>query len=335
MIRPPLHTLIAVVCLPLLLVSCGDRDRADAPVVLKVSSVLPPGHPTARALEFFEERVEALSRNRIEVKLFFSGQLGSAVETIELCRGGNIEIVHCSSTYLTHFCPLLKVLDMPFIFRDSAHQHAVLDGKTGAILKKELETLDLELLAFFHAGSRNIMTKQGPITSPDQLAGMKIRVMPSPLLLDSINAIGASAIPMSQSEVYSALQMGVLDGWENNPATALNFRMYETGCIYYAQTSHSSIPDLLLMSDRSFQRLPAELQEVVLRAATESQSKQREIWAAAETEAVTELEDAGMVFTEVNSDLFKAEVDAVYEAMFARYGEEFKSLCLQIQETRP
>ncbi len=319
----------------LLSAGCGDqRDAADVSV-LKVTTVLPIGHPSSQALQFFEERVETLSNGRIDVKVFFSGQLGSAVETVELCRGGNVEIINCASSYVTQFRPIFKVLEMPFIFRDSTHQHAVLDGPVGEELKMEFSSTDLKLLAFFDAGSRNIMTKKGPVTTPDQLSGMKIRVMPSPLLLSAINAIGASAIPMNQGEVYSALQMGVLDGWENNPPTALNFRMYETGCIYYTRTGHSCIPDLLLMSERSFGRLSSELQSVILMAASEAQARQRELWKVAESAAEEQLASAGMIFTKVDRSLFKARINGVYEDMYKRYGVRFKSLCTRIQEETP
>ena len=317
-----------------LLVGCGPSTASDDVQVLKLTTVLPQGHPSADALVYFEERVEALSENRIDVKIFFSGQLGSAVETVELCRGGNIEIINCASSYLGQFLSMYKVLEMPFIFRDSAHQHAVLDGPVGDALKAEVGELDLKVLAFFDAGSRNIMTKKGPITSPEELAGLKIRVMPSPLLLSSINAIGSSAVPMNQGEVYSALQMGVLDGWENNPPTTLNFRMYETGCIHYTRTCHTSIPDLLLMSKRSLHRLPEDLQMVVLEAAAETQVKQRQLWAAAETDAEQKLQEAGMVFTVVDQAPFKARIESVYQEMFARYGEQFESLCARIQEVQ-
>lgn len=327
----PLLVCFAGACL---LGGCGDSAERDV-TVLNLTTVLPPDHPSAKALGFFEERVEAQSEGRIDVKVFSNGQLGSATETVELCRGGNIEIINCSSNYIAQFRPLLKVVEMPFIFRDSAHQYAVLDGPVGDKLKEEFEALDLRLLAFFDAGSRNIMTKEGPITSPEDLAGMKIRVMPSPLLLSSINALGASAIPMNQSEVYSALQMGVLDGWENNPPTALTFRMYETGCIHYARTSHSSIPDLLLMSQRSLDQLSPDLQEIVLQVAAETQVRQRNLWAEAEQEAEAALKAAGMVFTPVDQAPYKERIESLYEGMYARYGEAFESLCQQIQETAP
>lgn len=328
-----ISTLAGLFLASTLLIGCSESGKNPDRSILKVATVLPIGHPSSQALKFFEERVEALSGGRIDVKLFFSGQLGSAVEAVELCRGGNIEIINCASSYVTQFRPLLKVLEMPFIFRDRLHQHAVLDGVVGEELQQEFSALDLKLLAFFDAGSRNIMTKKGPLNTPEQLAGLKIRVMPSPLLLSSINAIGAAAIPMNQGEVYSALQMGVLDGWENNAPTALNFRMYETGCIHYTRTSHSSIPDLLLMSVRTFKRLTPDLQMLVVQVAGETQTMQRELWAAAEKRAEEELQTAGMIFTKVDQMPFKARVTRLYADMYARYGERFKKLCIAIQES--
>lgn len=326
------YTLLFGLFIALMLGGCGD-SQARAVSVLKLTTVLPSGHPSSEALAFFEERVEVLSEGSIDVKIFSNGQLGSAVETVELCRGGNIEMIYCSSNYIAQFRPLVKVVEMPFMFRDNEHQYAVLDGPVGDDIKQEIAALDLKVLAFFDAGSRNIMTKEGPIASPEDLAGMKIRVMPSPLLLSSINALGASAIPMNQGEVYSALQMGVLDGWENNPPTALTFRMYETGCIHYTRTSHTAIPDLLIISERSLGQLSPEQQEIVLLAAGEAQATQRELWAAAQREAEEELRAAGMVFTPVDQRAFIERIKPLYEEMYARYGDQFRSLCIRIQQT--
>jgi tripartite ATP-independent transporter DctP family solute receptor len=319
---------LLIVCAGLI-AGCGKGGNRKT--VIKLACVLPSDHPTGKALQHFEKRAEKLSDGKIDVRLFLNSQLGNSTDTIESCRSGNIEMIASSAAPLAQFSDSLNILTMPFIFRDKQHEYAVLDGPIGKEFDGKLQEVNFNILAFFDAGSRNITTKKGPVKSPDNLRGMKIRVMPSKLMIDTINALGGSAVAMGQGEVYSALQTGVLDGWENNPPTILTFKMYETGCKYFAWTRHLSVPDLLLINREFYTSLDDDLRAAIDQAAKETQFKQRELWQKGEAEAVEKLKQAGMVFNEVDHQLFAARVKNLYKEYYDKNSSEFKDLCEKIR----
>ena len=325
-----------------ILVSCGGSEHTQqapraAPekiIVLKIASVLPADHPSSKALEFFKTRLAEISNGTMEVQLFLNSQLGDTTESIQNCQGGNIQIVFASTAPLSQFVPEFNALGMPYIYRDKAHEFAVVDGEIGRKLADNLEEFSLHKLCYFDAGSRNLMTKKGPITKPEDLKGLKIRVMPSKVMIDSINALGASAVPMSQGEVYGALQTGVLDGWENNPPTALSFKMYETGCVYYAWTRHLSVPDMLLINRDFYQKLSDEQQVLLEKIAVETVAKQRQLWKENENDAVTKLKEQGMKFNEVELTAFSSLIEPVYQESYKKYGKDFQDICEAIRNLK-
>ncbi len=317
-------------CLPSL--SCS-RKEDDGRTIIRVASVLPEDHPSSKALVFFKERLKELSGDTVDVKLFLNSKLGKDTEAIELCKSNNIEAVFMSVAPLLQYIPDLNALAMPFIFRDSEHFYNVVDGQVGQMFAEKLKSNNFHTMCYCYAGSRNIMTKQGPVNSPEDVKGMKIRVMGAPLMEDSINAIGASAISMSQGEVYTALQTGVIDGWENNPPTTLSFRMYETGCVYYAHTQHLMIPDLLLMSQSFYSQLVPEVKGWVDQVTDETRDKQRQLWEQSEEETIEKLKLAGMKFNQVDKELFRDCVKGVYDKYYEKYGREFKKVCEEIIAT--
>lgn len=298
---------------------------------MKIGHVLPDGHPTAQAVVFFKQRVEALSDGKLEVRLFPNSQLGSAAELIAGCQSGNVEAAVVSAAPLAQHVPELNVLVMPFVFRDNEHQYAVLDGEVGQIIREHIAGIGLVSMAYFDAGSRNVMTKTGPIRTPADLAGLIIRVMDSNALREAVERLGATAMPMNQGDVYGALQTGVIDGWENNASTCLTFSMHETGCRHFAWTRHVAIPDILLMSERWYDGLPDAVKRAVDQAATETRDHQRALWQKHEERAITQLEEAGMVFSEVDVEAFRGRFEGFYDAFVTRYGDSFGELLRQIQ----
>lgn len=317
-----------------MLVGCVPTPQDDA-IVMKVATVLPQDHPSSQALIFFQETLQTLSDGEIDVRLFLNSQLGSTIETLESCQCGNIEAVFTSVVPMAQFDPQLNVLCMPFLFRDAEHAYAVLTSPLGMEITAPLADIGLRNLGYFNAGTRNIMTTRGPIQRPEDLRGMKIRVMESRLMLQTINAMGALATAMSQGDVYSALQTGVLDGWENNPPTALSFRMYETGCRYFAWTRHFLIPDMLIVSDAFYKRLTPTQQAWVDQAAEETVTYQWRLWQDTNTAIIEELQAHGMVFNEVRRELFEVRVQPLYEQKFEKYGPAFKTIFERIREVQP
>jgi tripartite ATP-independent transporter DctP family solute receptor len=332
----PARLLLAVAAsLPVLAASgCGAKPEGNPTrLVLKVGQVLPASHPTSRAMLHFERRLEELSNGRVDVRLYSSGQLGDADQLIILSQLGNLEACVVSAAPLAQYAELFNVVVMPFLFRDNAHQHAVVDGPVGLELREHLRTRGLHAAAFFDSGSRNVMTIAGPVRTPRDLRGMKIRVMPSNVLQETVACLGAMPQTISQGEVYSALQTGVIDGWENNPATCLAFSMQETGCIHFAWTRHVAIPDLLVFSRRWYDALDAEFRRAVDQAAEETGLYQRRLWREDDRKAILALEGAGMKFNEVDRQAFLARFDAFYDRYARKYGPRFEGLLTAIRQS--
>ena len=266
----------------------------------KLASVLPDSHPVHKALTYFAEQVAEKTKGAVKITVYPAGQLGQEKDYIEGVKIGAIEITKVSSAPLGQFAPSLQVVSLPFIWRNDQHQHAVLDGAIGTRLMKDLEKNGFKGLAFFDAGFRNVTTQGGPVKVPADLKGQKIRVMQSKPLIDTINAFGATAVPMGQSEVYVALQQKVIDGWENNEPTVLTFNMQEVAK-YFSYTRHTSIPDIMVMSKSVFDSVPKNIQQAILDAAAKTVPYQRKIWASYIDDAVKQLKAKGMVFNEVNN----------------------------------
>jgi len=279
----------------------------------KLASVLPESHPVHKALVMFADKVKEKTNGEAVITVYPAGQLGQEKDYIEGVQLGSIEFTKVSSAPLGQFSETLQVGSLPFIWKNLDHQHGVLEGPIGAKLMADLEKNRFKGLAFFDAGFRNVTTRVGPVRKPDDLKGLKIRVMKSKPLIATINAFGATAIPMGQSEVYVALQQKVIDGWENNEPTVIAFNMQEVAK-YYSYTRHVSIPDILIMSKEVFDSASSEVQKAILEAANEAIPVQRKIWADFVGTAKSQLKAKGMEFNEVDDIReFQAKAKPLYE----------------------
>jgi tripartite ATP-independent transporter DctP family solute receptor len=293
----------------------GGRPEASATRVYEwsLASVLPETHPVHKSLVFFADEVRQRTNGQVDITVYGGGQLGDERDYIEGIQLGTIDVTKVSAAPLGQFSDSLQVVSLPFIFRDQTHQHAVLRGEIGDRLMAELEQNGFKGLAFLDAGFRSVTTSTRPIRTPADMRGQKIRVMPSAPLIDTINALGATAVPMGQGEVYVALQQGVIDGWENNEPTVIAFNMQEVA-EYYSYTRHVSIPDILIMGADTFNSLPANLQAAVMAAAEAAAPFHTQIWNDFVGEAKSQLAARGMVFNEVNDIReFQAIVQPIYD----------------------
>lgn len=294
--------------------AAGRSETATARVYeWSLASVLPESHPVHQSLLFFADEVRSRTDGQVDITVYGGGQLGDERDYIEGIELGTIDITKVSSAPLGQFSDSLQVVSLPFIFRDQAHQHAVLGGPVGDHLMDELEQNGFKGLTFMDSGFRSVTTATRPIRRPADLRGQGIRVMPSAPLIDTINALGATAVPMGQGEVYVALQQGVIDGWENNEPTVIAFNMQEVAP-YYSYTRHVSIPDILIMSASSFNALPENLQTAVMEAAAATAPYHTQIWNDYVEEAKVQLSERGMVFNEVDDIReFQAIVQPIYD----------------------
>lgn len=314
---------VAIVLSGLLAAACSQREDVH---VLKLAHALDTEHAVHKGMVFMAERLEHYSGGKMRVDLYPSGQLGAERELVELVQIGSLDITKVSTSPLEAFVPVMKIFSLPYVFRSREHCLEVLDGEIGRGLLESTEVARLRGLGYYDAGSRSFYMVDTPVESPADLAGQKIRVQKSQTSVRMIAAFGGSATPISWGELYTALQQGVVDGAENNPPSFYLSRHFETSK-YYALNEHTMVPDILLMSLRSWESLDAQQKEWLQKAVDDSVQHQRTLWLEATEQALAAVKEAGVIVTRPDKQPF---IDAV-EVMKASYeGTEIGDLMKKI-----
>jgi tripartite ATP-independent transporter DctP family solute receptor len=286
---------------------------AECEVTLKSSDTHPDGYPTVAAVQKMGEMVKERSGGRICVEVFHSAQLGEEKDTIEQTKFGVIDLNRVSMGPFNNIIEETKVVSLPFIFRSVDHMHKVMDGDVGAEIAAAFQPHGFVALAFYDGGSRSFYNSKKPITSVEDLAGMKVRVMQSDVFVDMMTALGANATPMPYGEVYSGIQTGVIDGAENNWPSFESSGHYEVAG-YYTLNEHLIVPEVLVMSKVSWDKLSPEDQGLLRAAARESMPINRELWAAREKESEDKVRAAGVqVIDDIDKTPFIEAMVPVYE----------------------
>ncbi|MGE3346523.1 MAG: TRAP transporter substrate-binding protein [Ramlibacter sp.] len=298
-----------------------------AQTVLKAADVHPPGYPTVVATESMGKKLEAATNGKYKMQMFPGSVLGDEKTMIEQTQIGAIQILRTSLGPVGAVVPDVNVFNMPFVFRNEAHMRAVIDGPIGQEILDKISASPARLvaLAWMDGGSRSIYTKK-PVHTPADLKGQKVRMMGNPLFVDTMNALGGNGIAMGYGEVYSALQTGVIDGAENNPPSMFTSNHYTTGAKYYAQTHHLIIPELLVMSRITWDKLTPAEQGLVKKFGREAQMEQRVLWDKSVVEFTAKLKAAGVEFIAVDQKPF---YDATAPVR-AKYGAAFTDLMARI-----
>ena len=309
----------------LMTTSCQE---ISGPKEIKLAHSLDITHSVHIAMEYMAERVAEKSGGKLTIDIYPSGQLGSEREALELLQIGSLGMTKVSAATMESFAPIFKIFSLPYIFRDKEHLFQVIDGEIGEKLLAEGEEFWLHGLTYYDAGSRSFYTVKKPVEEPADLKGMKIRVLASNTAVNMIQAFGGSATPISWGELYTALQQGVVDGAENNPPSFYLSRHYEVAKNYTID-EHTTIPDILLISDQVWNELSPQEQQWIKEAADESAVLQRKLWAEAEAEALKAVKEAGVKIIIPNKELFAEQVEPMYENY--KNEPEIFSLIKQIQ----
>jgi tripartite ATP-independent transporter DctP family solute receptor len=280
---------------------------AQTQMVLKLGHGLDTGHPVHKAMEFMNLRLEALSGGTVTIDIYPSSVLGSETQCIEQLQNGSLAMTKTSAAAMENFIPAMAVYGLPYIFRDADHYWAVLNGEVGQGLLQQGEAKFLRGLCYYDGGSRNFYTKDKPIQTPDDLKGLKIRVMNSKTAIDMVKAMGGAPTPIAWGELYSALAQGTVDGAENNLPSFTSNKHYEA-CKHFTLDGHTRIPDMLLISSRVWKKLDPQVQDWVQQAATESVDFQRQLWEEKTIEALEQAKAEGVTVYEVDTAAFAAKV---------------------------
>jgi len=293
-----------------LFTSCQESENVK---IIRLGHGLSTTHSVHQAMVYMDSVLRVKSNGKMKIQIYPSEQLGTERQCLELLQIGSLDMTKVSTGSLENFSPNIKVFGLPFLFRDRQHSYSVLDGPIGRDLLSGTEKYWLKGLAYYDAGARSFYTKEKKINSPEDLDGLKIRVMESKTAFDMVKALGGSPTPISFGELYTSLQQGVVDGAENNPPSFYLSRHYEV-CKYYTLDEHTILPDVLLMSTHIWDSFSDKERGWLSQAVKESITEQRKLWAKSEKQSLDAVKEAGVEIIIPDKTLFSKKSKIILES---------------------
>lgn len=281
-------------------------------------------HPQAQGAQKFADLVAAKTHGRITVKLFPGGTLGGDLQTVSALQGGTVEMTVLNAGILSAQTKEFGIYDFPFLFASPQEADAVTDGPFGKKLLDKLQSKNLVGLAYWELGFRNVTNSKRPITKAEDLVGLKIRVIQSPIYIDMFNALGANAVPMPFPELYTAMEQKAVDGQENPFSTILASKFSEVQK-YLTITRHMYNPQAVIASKKFWDSLNAADQKAITEAMAEATVFQRSVSRSQADVALEDLKKAGMQVSEFSPaelDKLRAKVKPVVEKHSEKVGTD-------------
>jgi tripartite ATP-independent transporter DctP family solute receptor len=296
----------------------------------------PAGHPITQGGQKFADLVAQKSGGKMTVKLFPGGVLGGDVQVLSAVQGGTIDMTSMNSGILQGQVKEFAIVDFPFLFNDAKEADAILDGPIGKMLADKLPEKGLVHLAYFDLGFRNVTNSKRLIKTADEISGLKIRVIQSPIYIDTFAALGANPVPMPFPEVYPALEQKTIDGQEN-PYTVIEANKFQEVQKFLAGTRHIYNPQTMMISKKTWDRLNKEEQDVIVAAAHESQTYQRKLSRDAQDVALANLKKS-MEYSELapaEVAKVRTKLKPVIDKYSANVGQDFaKQVYTEIDKVR-
>jgi len=313
------------------LLGAGARSAAaQQKMVFKASDVHPEGYPTVTAVESMGKKLEKDTNGRLSVQMYASMQLGGEKEAIEQAQVGAIALARVSVGALGPVVNDLNVLNLPFLFRNTAHMQKVIDGAIGQELLDKVTnhpTANLIGLCWMDAGARNMYDTKRPINNMADLKGMKMRVMGNPMFVDMMNSLGGNGVAMGYDQVFTALQTGVVDGAENNSPSFVFDNHYQVAK-YYTLTEHLIVPEMVVFSKRIWNQLSKADQTLLLKLGKEAQQEERVLWNEYEAKALAKMKESGITVVKITDK--KPFQDAV-KPVWDKYAPQFADVIKRIE----
>lgn len=266
--------------------------------VIKFANQNAAGHPIVQGMEKFAEIVAAKSGGKIKVNVFPGGQLGSDQANVSALQGGTLEMASMNSGIFASQVKEFAAFDLPFMFANGKEADAVVDGPFGQKMHAKLEEKGLVGLGYYELGFRNITNSKRAITKVEDIAGLKLRVIPNPINVDWVKALDANPTPLPWPEVYAALEQKAVDGQENPVATIYGAKLYEVQK-YMTLTNHQYNPQSVVISKKFWDTLSADEKKIIGDAVTESAKFQRQQARASVASTLDNLKKAGMTVSEL------------------------------------
>lgn len=343
-----LGLLLAIAVMGICLTGCGKKEdtaTANAPktettgdkkeatgdkVVIKIGHVEPEDRSTHRALLNFKKNVEDKTNGNVEVEIYPNGSLGGDVQLTESVAMGTLDATLPTTSVLTTYADEFGILDMPYLFKDSQAAFNAMDGEIGDYLNKKLEDNGIKNLGYAYNGPRSTTTNTGAIEKPEDLKGVKMRVMESPIFIDFYKTLGANPTPMSFTELYTGLQQGTVQACEMPPSLCFASKFYEVQkYLSVDEHVHNFLP--FIMNKAKFDSLTPEQQEIIQEEAKNFVNEQRNIELKDNETAVEKLGTEGglkvNVLTEEQKQAFKDALKPMYEKYQGQFGQELFDKC--------
>jgi tripartite ATP-independent transporter DctP family solute receptor len=324
-----LLVILLAITLPMSVFAAGQTEvkKAEKPILLRLAEAQVDTYPATLGAIEFARLVGERSEGRIKIEVYTGAQLGGdEAAVLEQVQFGAIDFTRVNISPVTELAPMLNLLQMPYLYESYDHMHKVLDSSIGAEFLTSVEGAKLVGLALYDAGSRNFYNNVKPVTSIKDMAGLKLRVPPSQLMMGMVAALGASATPMAFGEVYSALQTGVIDGAENNWASYDMVSHYEVAK-YITEDAHTMPPEILVASKMVMDKLSLEDQALIKQAAADSVIYERSAYKAIEDASREKLVAKGVVISKLTDrDLFIKAVQPLYEKFASNYKDTLNKI---------
>jgi tripartite ATP-independent transporter DctP family solute receptor len=311
----------------------GGAAIAQQKMVLKATDVHPLGYPTVEAVVRMGKRLETATNGRISIQMFPSMQLGGEKEMIEQAQVGALQIARISLGPMGPLVPELNAFNLPFVFRDEAHMTKVVTGPIGdEMLKKLSDHPNAKLigLAWMTGGSRNVYNSKHPVKTMADLKGLKIRMMGNPIFVDTMNAMGGNGVAMGYDQLINGLQTGVVDGAENNEPSYSSGQHYRYAK-YYSMTRHLIIPEILVFSKSSWDKLSKDDQALIMKEAKVAQAEQWKLWEDFEKKSIADMKAHGVEIIQVDN---RPMAETVKKAVYPKYAKELQSFIERIQAVK-
>lgn len=307
---------VALTCLP---------AAAQTKLQIKLGHVLADSHSWNIAAKGFADDVAKATDGRVTVQVFPSGQLGSEKDVVEGLQIGAMQAGLIGSGSFQSIEPRMGIVEMPYAWPTREKAFAAFDGELGAELSKLLLDKNIVVLAWWENGYRHITTKKAPVTKPEDLKGVKIRVTPDKVRLDTFRALGAEPAPLAFGELYSALQQGVFDAQEN-PLSIIDSASFADVQKYVALTGHVWGAACLVVSKKVWDQISEPDRKAMLAAAAKWRDEQRKMVGEADQKLIARLTEKGMVINKVDPTPFVAAVQPVWKSQEAVYGPHLMAL---------
>ncbi|MED4016014.1 DctP family TRAP transporter solute-binding subunit [Sutcliffiella cohnii] len=300
----------------------GDKEET---YTIRIAYLVPEEQSSHVAAETFKEKLESESNGRLKVELYPNGQLyNSDREAIEAVQLGNIEMTIPAVAPLASFNDKFLVFDLPFLFNSNDAAYTALDGELGQELLADLEKDNLKGLVFGENGFRHMSNNNGPVESPEDLKGLKLRTLENPLHTDTFKSFGANASPFAFGELYTALQQRTYDAMECPISLYYTNKFFEVQD-YLTLSGHVYAATILLMNNDFYKKLPTDLQELVTVASEEYRAEQRQLAQKQDVEFLDKLKENGMQvndLTEEQRNAFREAAKSVYDKYIPQIGQE-------------